>query len=167
MRAKLPLLFFLFTVLVFVGSLLCSVPLLPERMATHFGASGRANGWMTRDQHLLFITGLAFFETATIVGICHAVRLLPSDLLNVPNAAHWRKPENFSRACRIIGRWSFLCAGLSLLWTAALNGLLVEANRQTPPHLAATPLLLLTLAYIPGIGIMILVLFLSFRKANT
>jgi uncharacterized membrane protein len=36
------------------GILQClhDLPLLPERMASHFGASGHANGWMMKSQFL-------------------------------------------------------------------------------------------------------------------
>jgi hypothetical protein len=43
---------------------------LPVRMASHFDAAGRANGWMTRETSLIFTVGfLAFLAAAFSIGL--------------------------------------------------------------------------------------------------
>jgi hypothetical protein len=44
--------------LAFVVYLASSAPLLPERVAIHFGAGGHPNRWMTRTSHLVFLGAL-------------------------------------------------------------------------------------------------------------
>ena len=38
----------------YIVFLTCTISLLPERMATHFDASGQANGWMNRSSAVVF-----------------------------------------------------------------------------------------------------------------
>jgi hypothetical protein len=47
---------------------------LPARMATHFGASGEANGWMTRETSLIFSLVLASFLLLTFTWVLGRVR---------------------------------------------------------------------------------------------
>ncbi|MEQ1841164.1 MAG: DUF1648 domain-containing protein [Verrucomicrobiales bacterium] len=164
MRPKFPRLFLLIAAIIFVGSVVGFAPDLPERVATHFDGSGTPNGWMSRREHLVFITlfglGFAAFE----IGVCYGIRFLPSSLVNVPNATYWRSAENFPEACATLLRWSFLCGAASLLWVAALNYQLVAANRLVPPHLEATPVMIEAGLFVAATGILMTILIRSFAK---
>lgn len=47
---------------------------LPARMATHFGATGQANGWMPRQAAVIFAIGLIVFLLATFTWVLTRVR---------------------------------------------------------------------------------------------
>ena len=47
---------------------------LPARMATHFGAAGQPNGWMTRETSLIFIVVLLVFLLLTFTWVLTRVR---------------------------------------------------------------------------------------------
>ena len=166
MRSKLPLLFLLVAAIAFSVSLFYFLPSLPDRLATHFGATGQPNGWMTRDQHFIGITLLGFGLPAFVIGICYCIRFFPASMLNVPKASYWRSPEHYPEACRILLSWSFYFGAISFLWTGLLNYQLVLANRLNPPFLAALPVLMLSGIYIAATGILIVVLMLQFSKTK-
>jgi len=167
MRAKFSFSLLLFSAMAFIASVLYFAPFLPERMATHFNGAGQPNGWMPRNQHILFITLLGFGIPALVIGTSYGIRFLPSSLLNVPNAAYWRTPEKYPEACDKLLRWSLWFGSLSLIWTALLNYLVIDANRSVPPHLAPAPFLALVGIYIATLGILIAVLIFSFRKTDS
>lgn len=53
---------------------------LPQRMATHFGASGQPNGWMTREVSLEFGLGIMLFLLAVFTAVLYAAhKKLASD----------------------------------------------------------------------------------------
>jgi hypothetical protein len=109
-----------------------------ENVATHFDGAGQANGWMTRTGHEIFILGTGLGVAAFVLGLCHAIRLLPSRLLNVPQAAFWRSPLHYPAACEKIAAWGrWFAAGL-LVYFTMLNGLVIQANRIQPPRLDGT-----------------------------
>jgi len=166
MRTKLSFSLLVFSAIVFAASVLYFAPLLPERMATHFGAAGQPNGWMTRSQHILFITLIGFGIPTLVITASYSMRFLPSSLLNVPNAAYWRTPEKYPEACDKVFCWSLWLGTLSLIWTALLNYLVIEANRSVPPHLAPEPFLALVGIYVAALGILIVVLIFSFKKTS-
>jgi uncharacterized membrane protein len=88
-----------FARLVLGGMLLLSLihiglyyPALPERVATHFGMEGRADGWMTKSQFAIFYVCLTGFMTLTFLGIGKLIEVTPNDLINLPNRDYWLAP---------------------------------------------------------------------------
>jgi len=81
---KKPLVWIALAALVFVGTHFVWLADMPERMATHFNAAGKANGWMNRREHgaLMLIFGLG--SSALVLGLCWAIRYLQSSLLKSP-----------------------------------------------------------------------------------
>lgn len=128
---------------------------LPPRVATHFSATGTANGWMTRTRHgtFMLLTGLGLPAFILLIG--WAIRFFPASMLNVPHPAYWRSPAHYPTACRIMLQWSQWQSLALLLWVILLNYQIVLANRTSPPRLSShdilwlsVPLVLVTLASI-------------------
>ena len=167
MRSKLSLVVLFVGAIVFVASVFYLAAHLPERVASHFNASGQPNGWMPRGQHVLIITLVGLGIPLFIIGLLYSTRFLPPSFLNVPNAAYWRSPDHYPEACNMIFRWSFWFAALHLVWATILNYQLVEANRLPAPHLATMPTMILSGAHILGIAALAILLVLSFKNTTT
>src|SRR3954468_21478203 len=92
--------------LCFLGYLISSAPQLPDRVATHFGAGGEPDGWMSRSSHLLFmgVFGLAF--PLFVVGLFFILRFLPDSGLNIPHRDYWLAPERRSETFAYLFRHS-------------------------------------------------------------
>ncbi len=68
-------------------------PLLPERLAVHFGASGETNGWSSKGEFMVLFGAMEVFFV--LFGLAFAVMLdrIPLALLNVPHKDYWFSPE--------------------------------------------------------------------------
>jgi uncharacterized membrane protein len=67
-------------------------PALPERMASHFDMSNRADGWMDRGPLLIVMSGVPLFMVALFVGLPLVIRRLPDSMINMPNKEYWLAP---------------------------------------------------------------------------
>jgi hypothetical protein len=87
---------------------------LPEHMATHFNASGQANGWMTRTEALQFGVGITLLVLATLTVIFYVLQ----------------KQEQVSDAAG----WAIL--GIATLIVAVIfqaNSSIIDYNLNGPP----------------------------------
>jgi uncharacterized membrane protein len=133
-----------------VGAIQCALdyPQLPARMASHFSASGAANGWMTKQ---------AFFEVyAAMIALCALVGFLaPRKIetssparINLPNKEYWLAPERREGTFayfRTSFAW-YACALLVILVIAM--GLAIQANFSAPPHMASQSALTIVGAFV-------------------
>lgn len=139
---------------------------LPEKLATHFNAAGKANGWMSRRSHSIFMLMMGLGLPTFIIVLCSAMRFLPPSLMNVPRPEYWKTPEHYPEACRIMQRWA-QAQGLALLiWMTFLNHEIVKANLLKPPHLSSTNTWVLTGAFVFGTAMSIAWLFWRFLKRD-
>jgi len=92
----------------FFAHLAASSSHLPERVATHFDARGRPDGWMSRTEHLRFMAwfGLAFPLFVPV--IVYVIRFLPDRLLNLPNRDYWLAPGRRTETMAYLFRRNFL-----------------------------------------------------------
>ena len=121
---------------------------------------------MTRQQHGTFMLIFGLGVPAFILGLVWLIRLLPSNLLNVPKPEYWRAPENYPKAFAIMLTWAQWLAVGEFLWMTQLNHQMVKANQIKPPHLATDETWILTTAFLVMVGGSILWLILRFRKTD-
>jgi hypothetical protein len=119
----------------FLGVTISGHRQLPERIASNFDSSGTAKGWSDRDSFTLTTAATGIGVPALVTAMVFAMRIFPARFLNAPNAAHWRKPENYRRACEFLFYSSLVFGGTFLLWQSILYHLVVSANKTSPPHL--------------------------------
>ena len=92
-RTKLSQWVFLVGVAVGVAQIVMMGSLLPSRVASHFGASGVADGFMSREAFLAMQWTLTGFVAALFFSIAALLRVLPHDAINLPNKDYWLAPE--------------------------------------------------------------------------
>src|SRR5436190_6095296 len=66
-----------------------SVPMLPERVATHFGPDGLPNGWTARESFVATMALVVVLPVAFMQGIGLVVGRLPPSLINLPTRDYW------------------------------------------------------------------------------
>jgi uncharacterized membrane protein len=93
LRIKISLAAFLGAGLLFAGQALHYAPLLPLRMASHFGAGGAPNGWMERGYFIDLNLGIAGLLTLVFLSVCFKLRSLDVASMNLPNKEYWMAPE--------------------------------------------------------------------------
>ena len=140
-------------------------PLLPDLLASHFGASGNANGWMTKPQFFALYAVVLLPALAIEFWVPRRIARADGGRLNLPNKEYWLAPER--RAATFTYFESFFawfgCAFLALLVFAM--GLAMRANLETPPRLPTPPIVSALLAFGAFNVVSILAMFRRFSKS--
>jgi uncharacterized membrane protein len=68
-------------------------PQLPAQVASHFNFRGEADGWMPKENFLIFHAILLVFILGTTSLIPALFNNLPDSLINIPNKSYWFAPE--------------------------------------------------------------------------
>jgi uncharacterized membrane protein len=108
---------------------------MPEVMASHFGASGRPNGWQTHSA--VFLTELLVVSLAGLVGFVlpWTMKAIPVSLMNLPNKDHWLAPDRRAGTLAYF-RVQFAWMGSALLaFLLFVMELAFRANLATPHQL--------------------------------
>lgn len=90
---KLQRVLFLCLVAAVVVQLSHLYPLLPERVASHFDAAGRANGWTTKSGFIRVYILLLVAMSSMFFLLPKLILKLPDSLINLPDKAYWLAPE--------------------------------------------------------------------------
>lgn len=133
---KLRLLLLLLCWALFAGYVWQTAAQLPERVATHFGANGAANGWMTRDGHVRFTVLMGIGSSAFVVAVFAFIRWIGDVGLNIPHKDYWLAPERRESTYEFIQRQGILFACLMLGFIAAVHRSILIANQRSPASLA-------------------------------
>ena len=127
--------------LIFIGY---SAQWLPPRIATHFGASGRPNGWMPRESYLHFTAILGMALAAFVASLGVVLSMLQPGLKSGGVGRSPGRTQNLSFLCGDI----FWFACLLLCFIAGTHYLVIDANRSHPAHLPPTGFALLIAGFI-------------------
>ena len=108
---------------------------LPEQVASHFDAAGRADGWSSRDSflalNLAFVVGMALL----FLGVTVLINKVPNDWINLPNKDYWLAPERRAATLDAIsGQMEWLAAATVALMLG-LTQLTIQANLESAPAL--------------------------------
>ena len=121
---------------IFCGVLVWSAAALPPRMASHFDAAGHPNGWMSRDAYLWTMGLTGALLPLFLMAMAWLMRVLPSQLVNLPHRDYWLAEERKAETTAYIGRTMQWLACFTLMLFTALHWLVVDANRQHPVQLS-------------------------------
>jgi hypothetical protein len=101
---------------------------LPERVATHFNASGKPDGWMSRDAATLTMLGLQTLMPLLFLALGFAMYRIPSSMINIPHREFWLHPDRRDASIQFIARsTAAFSLGLSLFFLG-INHLTFRAN---------------------------------------
>ncbi len=138
---RTPRILFFVIVLAAIAQCVHDFPLLPDRLASHFAASGAPNGWMMKSQ--FFMTYAIVFLPALFVEFWVSGRLAkkPDAKLKLPNKEFWLAPERRAETFTYFDSF-FAWYGCAFLFVeVSAMGLALRANFQTPPQLPTGPIL--------------------------
>jgi uncharacterized membrane protein len=140
----------LFLAILAAGILQClhDYPLLPERMASHFGPSGNANGWMMKSQFLSVYVVVMIPALILEFWVPRKIGRTAGNRLNLPNKDYWLTPERRAETLayfEMFFAW-YGCAFLALEVFAM--GLGMRANFRDPPQLPPGPIVFVIVAFV-------------------
>jgi uncharacterized membrane protein len=140
----------LFLTILAAGILQClhDFPFLPERLASHFGASGNANGWMTKSQFLMTYAVVILPALVLEFWMPRRIGRRPDSRLNLPNKQYWLAPERRTETLAYFEKFFawYGCAFLALEIFAM--GLAMRANFQNPPVLPPGVMVFAIMAFV-------------------
>lgn len=143
-----PRLLFVVTVFVALLKAIYDYPLLPERMASHFGPAGFPNGWMAKPAFFAIYAASAGMAAAVGFLVPRTFAAKSGAGIRLPHKEYWlapgRRAETFAYFQRHFG-WF----GLEVLLMEVLTiQLAIQANFRAPPRLAAGPVIGLVAAFV-------------------
>ncbi|HOB75674.1 MAG TPA: DUF1648 domain-containing protein [Phycisphaerae bacterium] len=92
-------------------------PLIPDRVASHFGVEGRADGWTTKRSFFASVGGCYGVTALVFLATGYAVKRSPVRWISLPNKEYWTAPEREQQTRAWLYRhilW-FGCSMLALL----------------------------------------------------
>jgi hypothetical protein len=137
---------------------------LPERVASHFGAAGQPNAYMTQAGYRLYMLVMTVgFPALMVVAIAWLPRRFPH-LTNIPRRDYWMAPERRELALALLARRALWLGCALVLFACAIHWLLLRAHEVTPPRLPTVPFLLLLAAFLAFICAWALALYRAFHR---
>lgn len=121
---------------------------LPEVVASHFGASGAANGWMPRDTHVLLAQGLFAFLTALFCFMGWIMARIPAKWINLPNKDYWLAAEREANTRRHLSGWGYGFGAVINLFLIFAFHLVYRANLSDPVAFDSTAMTVALVAFV-------------------
>lgn len=121
---------------VYVIALVASSSLLPNRVASHFGWSGQADGWMGRTEYTVFMAGVGLGLLALFLSIGWVIRHAPASSINLPQRDYWLAPERRDETSATLGRQFCWLGVMMMVFLLGMHALVIEANRREPHQLS-------------------------------
>jgi hypothetical protein len=123
--------------LLLFGTLVITTRALPSRVASHFGAAGIPDGWMSRSTYLATMTGFSAGVTLVLLFVFYCVRYFPDAAMNLPNRDYWLAPSRRAATLAAIFRFCLWLTCLNACFIFGIHLLVVDANRSQPAQLSA------------------------------
>ncbi len=104
MRNNLSRVVFVFVLFVCLGQAAYYYPLRPDRVASHFGVSGRPDAWASKESFMKIYLVAVGFITVLFSGIGCVLRRTSDSLINLPNKDYWLSPERREETMDFLSR---------------------------------------------------------------
>ncbi|HTZ17789.1 MAG TPA: DUF1648 domain-containing protein [Dissulfurispiraceae bacterium] len=147
-----------------VVQILYYYPQLPDVVASHFNASGMANGWQPKGAFFGIYGGVIALLVLVFSVPVFFMDRIPDSLINLPNKAYWLSPERRADTFVFINNQMLMFGNATLLFILVVFHLVIKEN-LAPRNLFSPSIMM------PLLGIYILLsiiwtvrLVLRFRK---
>jgi uncharacterized membrane protein len=111
---KISLLVFIILLALCIAHAVYYYPLLPDRVASHFGASGQPDAWSDKETFMKIYLAVVAVLAILFPGIGFVLRKTPSSLINLPNKDYWLSSERSQETINVLSR-QFLWFGSATL----------------------------------------------------
>ncbi|HEX7111345.1 MAG TPA: hypothetical protein VF216_02795 [Mizugakiibacter sp.] len=137
---------------------------MPAVVASHFGASGRADAFVPREGYLRFMTALVLLLPVLVVYLPNWLLARVGFAVNLPNRQYWMAPERRGDTLAYLRGNSFRLGYLLVGLLAYVHWLVVRANAAVPPVLDARWLVGGLVVFVVGAGACVLALVRRFVR---
>lgn len=106
---------------------------LPDVMASHFGATGRPDGWQGKTSFFITYGVLFGFTLSVLLAIGKLLQFLPAGVINIPHRDYWLVPERRPEAiARLTAAMDWLSVAIAVMLAGTLE-LTIRANLTRRP----------------------------------
>jgi uncharacterized membrane protein len=106
---------------------------LPDVMASHFGPSGRPDGWQSKTAFFGLYVAISVFTLWSLLLVAQLLRVIPVQSINIPHRDYWLVPERRDEAMRMLtSSMDWLAVALAVVLAGALE-LVIRANLARMP----------------------------------
>jgi uncharacterized membrane protein len=150
-----------FLVIGLVGQILYYYPNLPDRMASHFNGAGEPDGWMSKQNFLIFEAVILLLIIAEFSLLPLLIEKMPASLINLPNKTHWLSETNRTATFAVIRQYfEWFSVGLLALFIA-VNEMVFRANLNKQP--LSNSIWIVLIVFLLLVGIWLVKFILRFR----
>ena len=114
--------------MIYLAQIAYFYPQMPAQVASHFNFWGEADGWMPKENFLIFQLFLLVFILGTTSLIPAFFRKLPDSLINIRNKSYWLAPERREESIHKFARVSDNLRVALLMFFLGINYYAFEAN---------------------------------------
>lgn len=139
-------------VLIVAGYAWHSSQAMPAVVASHFGPSGQANGFMPRDIYGRFMAVLIVAVPLLVVYLPNALIRRAPGRINLPHRDYWLAPERRDDTIERLCSGSFGLGYLLVAFLGYVHHLVVLANLATPPGLPSASFVGALVAFVVGMA---------------
>ncbi len=111
---------------------------LPERVASHFGSSGAADSFMSRDGYVIFMLIFVVGLPLVMTGFMTLVFRSATTSLNIPNRDYWLASERRAGTVAFLTRHSMRFGAGLTVFLSYVHWLVVQANLRQAAVLSNT-----------------------------
>jgi hypothetical protein len=147
-----------------IGETALVAPYLGERIAVHFDAAGRPNGWASPSALIRDVSLVSAFLASIFLG-AGLLQAVPAEWFNVPCERYWLAPERRSGSIAFMRDWIRWCVVLTMALFVGVLALLLNANVHTPPKMSAAVFGVL-IVYLGASVAMLCALIWRFRRRD-
>lgn len=132
--------------------LLYYYPQLPDRVASHFDAAGRADGWSHKGALAFFYLGIMALMAGIAFAFSATTSRLPVRWISLPNRDYWLAPERREATLAVLSDLVFWFNSATVGFLMLLMHLTIRANLDGTHRLGDSfwPLLVAYLAFTAG-----------------
>jgi hypothetical protein len=109
---------------------------LPAVVASHFGATGFANGFMPRGFYIRFMLAFAIGLPVLIVVASRLRFDKPGARINLPNRDYWLAPERREQTVSFLREHVLRLGATLVAFLCYVHWLVVRANEAQPAHIS-------------------------------
>jgi len=118
----------IFLAAVFVSQIVFYYPILPDTVATHFNAQGKADGFMYKHNFAVFEGVLLIFILSLPYWNLALMNIMPSSLINMPNRDFWFAEERREATLKTLKTYFEWLSVALLTMFIGINQLAIKAN---------------------------------------
>jgi Domain of unknown function (DUF1648) len=139
---------------------------LPDPLATHFSADGRANGWMARRVYIGFSLTALIGLPASIAYLLFKLPRRLSNWTNILYREYWLAPERRKESQGFLASHGCRLGCLIVVLTIGLHYTILVANRHSPQVLPMSTLLSLLGAFLIALFLWVMTFYRRFPKPD-